>query len=113
MNGGKAMQEWTQKELIQQKKSAVMPFAVFLYTPLCGTCKLTERMLDIILTMEPTLPIYKSNVNFLPQITSDWQISSVPSIVIVKPGKDMEVMYSMKSVDELYKKLKPLKNAIS
>ena len=46
-------------------------FAVFMYTPLCGTCKVTERMLDIIMTMQPSLPLVKCNINFLPQISQD------------------------------------------
>jgi thioredoxin-like negative regulator of GroEL len=101
------MKEWTEQELLAHAKWAAHPFAVFLYTPLCGTCKLAQRMLDIILTMEPDLPIFKSNVNFLPKVVQDWQISSIPCIVILKAGQDKK-LYSMKSVDDLYRELKPL-----
>jgi thiol-disulfide isomerase/thioredoxin len=103
------VKEWTQQELREHAETAVKPFAVFLYTPFCGTCKLTERMLSIILTMEPGLPIFKSNVNFLPQIIQDWQITSVPCIVIIEVGKDMKRIYNMKSVDHLYDELRPLR----
>jgi thioredoxin-like negative regulator of GroEL len=101
------IKEWTEQELLGHANWAANPFAVFLYTPLCGTCKLAERMLDIILTMEPDLPIYKSNVNFLPRVVQDWQITSIPCIVILKDGPDKK-LYSMKSVDDLYRELKPL-----
>ncbi|MBP1995257.1 thioredoxin family protein [Paenibacillus eucommiae] len=100
------MQEWSQAELLLQAEAAASPFAVFLYTPFCGTCKLTERMLTIITTMEPQLPIYKSNINFLPQISRDWQITSVPCIVIVGENQNMEFVYRMKAVDDLYKLLR-------
>jgi thioredoxin-like negative regulator of GroEL len=102
------MIEWTQNELLTHAAKADFAFALFLYTPFCGTCQLTERMLNIIMTMEPTLPLYKSNINFLPQITQDWQIQSVPCIVIVEVGKPKKMIYRMQAVDDLYRELLPL-----
>lgn len=102
------MIEWTQQELLERAEKADISFAVFLYTPFCGTCKLTERMLNIIMTLEPKLPLYKSNLNFLPQISQAWQISSVPCIVIVKAGQEKRMIYQMKAVDDLYHELLPL-----
>ncbi|WP_171689227.1 thioredoxin family protein [Paenibacillus germinis] len=103
------MQELTEQELLERISSSQEgSFAVFLYTPFCGTCKVTERMLDIIMTMMPALPLVKCNINFLPQITREWQISSVPCIVIIEQGKEKEFIYRMQSVDELYLKLLPL-----
>jgi hypothetical protein len=102
------MQEWSPKELLERIALDESPFAVFLYTPFCGTCKLAEYMLNIILVMEPEIPIYKSNINFLPQLISDWQIRSVPCIVVVEANGQQQFIYSMGSVDELYNKLKPL-----
>ncbi|MBP1961751.1 thioredoxin family protein [Paenibacillus aceris] len=102
------MKELTQQQLLECVNKQEASFAVFLFTPFCGTCKVTERMLDIILTMQPNLPLYKSNINFLPQISREWQITSVPCIVIFEQGKEKELMYRMQSVDELYRKLLPL-----
>jgi thiol-disulfide isomerase/thioredoxin len=102
------MKEWTQDELLAHTETADFAFALFLYTPFCGTCKLTERMLDIIMTMEPALPLYKSNINFLPRITQEWQIQSVPCIVIAEVEKPKKMIYRMQAVDDLYLQLKPL-----
>jgi thiol-disulfide isomerase/thioredoxin len=102
------MQEWSPQELAERIASVDSPFAVFLYTPFCGTCKLAERMLNIVMTMEPELPLYQSNMNFLPQLVRDWQITSVPCIVIVEGVEHQKFIYNMGSVDELYVKLKPL-----
>ncbi len=99
------MLEFTQKELLARTDAAGDPFAVFLYTPLCGTCKLAERMLDIVLTMEPGLPLYKSNINFLPLVSQSWQISSVPCIVIIEAGQAKKMIYQMRAVDDLYLQL--------
>ncbi|QGQ99387.1 thioredoxin [Paenibacillus psychroresistens] len=102
------MIEWTQKELLEHSAIKDTAYAVFLYTPLCGTCKLAERMLDIIMTMQPTMPLYKSNINFLPQVSQDWQIQSIPCVVIAEVGKDKKMIYRMQAVDELYRQLLPL-----
>jgi thioredoxin-like negative regulator of GroEL len=103
-----SMKDLTQQELLKRVNDEEAPsFAVFLYTPFCGTCKVTERMLDIILTMQPNLPLCKSNINFLPNISREWQIRSVPCIVILERGKK-RFLYRMQSVDELYRQLLPL-----
>jgi thioredoxin-like negative regulator of GroEL len=103
------MQELSQQELQNKvNQDNDKSFAVFMYTPLCGTCKVTERMLDIILTMKPNMPLVKCNINFLPQISQEWQIASVPCVVIIEPGKEKQYIYRMQSVDELYRRLMPL-----
>jgi len=102
------MEEWTQKELLLHAEQTDTVFAAFLFTPLCGTCKLAERMLEIIITMQPTLPLYKSNINFLPQLSQEWQIQSVPCIIIKEAGKEKRMIYRMQAVDELYRQLLPL-----
>lgn len=102
------MKELTQQELLDMAREQEQSFAIFLFTPFCGTCKVTERMLDIIMSMQPGMPLYKSNINFLPQISREWQITSVPCIVIFKQGQEREFLYRMQSVDELYRKLLPL-----
>ncbi|WP_187273884.1 thioredoxin family protein [Paenibacillus sp. N3.4] len=103
------MQELTQQELLTRANdSSLAPFALFLYTPFCGTCKVTEQMLDVIMEMQPTMPLIKSNINFLPQISRDWQITSVPCIVIFEQEKEKQFLYRMQSVGDLYQHLKPL-----
>ncbi|BFT71668.1 thioredoxin family protein [Paenibacillus sp. P36] len=102
------MRELSQQELLEIVNRQEESFAVFLYTPFCGTCKVTERMLEIIMTMQPSLPLYKSNINFLPQISREWQVTSVPCIAIFEQGHDKQLIYRMQSVDELYRKLLPL-----
>jgi len=102
------MLELSQKELLARTAEGGDSFVVFLYTPLCGTCKLAERMLDIIMTLEPALPLFKSNINFLPQVSQSWRISSVPCIVIVGADQQKQMIYQMQGVDDLYQQLLPI-----
>jgi thioredoxin-like negative regulator of GroEL len=96
--------EWTEAQLIDWARSGKSERRfIFFYTPLCGTCKLTERMLQVILAMNPELPVVSCNINFSPQLAREWQIESVPCIVGREADGTMRKRYRMQAVDDLYK----------
>lgn len=80
--------------------------AVFFFTPLCGTCKIGERMLEIAEAAGISVPIYKLNINYAPKLRDQWQIASVPCLVLLENGKPFQKEYAMKSVDHIYLMLK-------
>lgn len=83
-------------------------FAVFLYTPLCGTCKLAERMLDILLVMRPDFIVDKANVNMMPLLVNRWQVESVPCLLHIDNGAVTRKMYAFASIDNVYRFLEPI-----
>jgi len=99
------MKECTRKEIMDLIQAGENLF-LFFFTPFCGTCKLAERMLDIILQMEPHWEIKKCNVNVHPDLCQNWKIASVPCILKIEEGMLGERLYRMHSVDELYTWLK-------
>lgn len=86
---------------IKQEKEAI-----FFYTGLCGTCKIGERMLEIIDTMNNHIPINKININYAPNLRDLWQIKSVPCLVVIHKGKPEQFIYAMRSVDYLHEIVK-------
>lgn len=76
--------------------------AVFFFTPLCGTCKIGERMLEIVEAAGISIPLYKLNINYAPNLRDQWQIASVPCLVMLENGKPIQKEYAMKSVDHIY-----------
>ncbi|WP_036717521.1 thioredoxin family protein [Paenibacillus harenae] len=80
--------------------------AVYFFTPLCGTCKLGERMLEIAEDAGISTPIAKLNINYAPRLRDAWQITSVPCLVLLQDGKPVRKEYAMKSVDYVYLLLK-------
>lgn len=80
--------------------------AVFLYTPMCGTCQAAKRMLGVLEEMNQDLPLFACNMNTAPRLAQEWKIESVPCIVFIKDGKIQEKMYAMQSVPVLYEKFK-------
>ncbi|MFS0556014.1 thioredoxin family protein [Brevibacillus sp. 179-C9.3 HS] len=101
------MQELTSAELTQylQKKESV---ALFVYTPMCGTCKLAARMLSITHEALPSVPLYQLNINTAATLAEHWQITSVPALLVFHGEEVVERHYAIQSVGFVYEVLKPL-----
>lgn len=93
--------EKSERELLDMRWREGAPFAVYIYTPWCGTCKWGEKMLSVALTIEPNAHVYKSDINYLPALTKEWKIESVPCLVFVEGKRVKEKLYRMQSVDFL------------
>ncbi|QHT59035.1 thioredoxin family protein [Paenibacillus lycopersici] len=98
------LEELTEREWLAKDKAPRE--AVFFYTPLCGTCKVALRMLEIAEAAGAALPIAKININFAPAFRDGWRIASVPALVLVQDGVPVRTEYAMQSVDALYALLK-------
>ncbi|MED4582365.1 thioredoxin family protein [Brevibacillus choshinensis] len=92
------------QQLMEQKQS----FALFVYTPMCGTCKLAERMLTITFEALPNVAAYEININTAPNLAQQWEISSVPALLLFRDGVLIERHFAMQSVGFLYERLKDL-----
>jgi thioredoxin-like negative regulator of GroEL len=80
--------------------------AVYFFTPLCGTCKIGERMLEIAEVTGISVPLHKLNINYAPHLRDLWKIASVPCLVLLENGIPVQKEYAMKSVDHVYLMLK-------
>ncbi|EKU45721.1 thioredoxin family protein [Staphylococcus massiliensis] len=78
---------------------------IFGYTPTCGTCKVSERMLDIANEITK-LPITKLDLNVLPEFNQQHEIQSVPILMIMSYGKEVKRLYAFQSVTNLLENLK-------
>lgn len=84
--------------------------ALYFYTPLCGTCKFSTQMLDIVTETLPNVTVYKCNINLLADIANKWQIESVPCLLILNKNRVVNKVYALKSVAYLYTILQPLQD---
>ncbi|WP_246009463.1 thioredoxin family protein [Brevibacillus fluminis] len=95
------IKELTYDQLEEKRAFQQATFTLFVYTPLCGTCKATERMLHVVLQMLPGAALFKCNINVMPQLASQWQIQSVPCLMVFRQGELIKQEYAMKSVIDL------------
>lgn len=76
-------------------------YVIFGYTPLCGTCKVAERMIDIIPELIE-VNIMKVDLNFAASFAQRYQLMSVPVLLIVKDDEVVETIYRFESVTNIY-----------
>ncbi len=90
-------------ELRTHLNEKARPIAVFLYTPLCGTCKVARRMLEIAEHLLPEDILVAADVNMMPQIAQEYQIRSVPALLLMEADREQppSIRYRMGSVEEL------------
>lgn len=99
------MEEWTREEWEKTSKSEEMT-AYYLYAPMCGTCQVASKMLSVVKEMMVDVKIGQANLNFVESMAMDYQIESVPCLLITEQGKVREKIYAFHSVPYLYEKLK-------
>ncbi|ACV57407.1 thioredoxin family protein [Alicyclobacillus acidocaldarius] len=75
---------------------------VFVHTPLCGTCQLARRMLEVVDAAHTNrLPLYDLDANLAPEAMQSWKIESVPALLYVKNGEIAHVQYRFGDVVDL------------
>ncbi|HTG68795.1 MAG TPA: thioredoxin family protein [Candidatus Udaeobacter sp.] len=82
--------------------------ALLFSSPFCGTCKVAERMLEIVDAAQVPVTLYKMNINYSSKLREAWKISSVPCLVLLKNGEPFRFEYAMRSVDYLYNLMKSM-----
>lgn len=99
------MEEWTRNEWEENVKNNEIT-AFYLYTPMCGTCLVASKMMEVIEQLLPDLPMGKADINYLENLAFDYKIESVPCLIISRNGEVQEKVYAFKSIPNLYEKLK-------
>ncbi|NLY79326.1 MAG: thioredoxin family protein [Lysinibacillus sp.] len=99
------MEEWSRKEWEEIVKNNEIT-AFYLYTPMCGTCIVASKMMEVIEQLLPDMPIGKANINFMEDLAFDYKIESVPCLLISRNGKVEEKVYAFQSIPNLYEKLR-------
>lgn len=95
-------------ELLRLVKTTSTDSRVFFFhSPLCGTCALARRMLDVVMATLPNVHIYGCNINLMPERAATWKIHSIPCLTVVHQGNVLAQKYAFNSVPEVYTWLKP------
>lgn len=100
------MKEWNNHDL-SSFFDAHSTGLLYLYTPLCGTCQVASRMLQVIEQLV-SLDIGKMNLNYFPEVAMKYGVESVPCLLFVKDGQVVQTLYAFHSVPYLLEKIKDL-----
>ena len=77
---------------------------LFIYTDV-GTCAVASKMMEVINVMRPEIPIGKADLNYVKNIANDYEIESVPCLLIQKDGVLVRKIYAFQSVPYLLEKI--------
>jgi thiol-disulfide isomerase/thioredoxin len=100
--------EWEPKTWRRAWTAASGPLAVFVHTPLCGTCKAARRMLEVAGEIEPGLPLVAANLNLMPDLAQTFRIESVPCLLFKRADGSIFKQYRFGSVPEIVQQLRKL-----
>ncbi|WP_174728427.1 thioredoxin family protein [Mesobacillus harenae] len=78
---------------------------IYLYTPMCGTCQVAGRMVEILEQLQPTIRLAKANLNYMPKLAEALEVQSVPCLLVIKEGKLIETIFAFHSVPYLHDKV--------
>ena len=98
------MNEWNRSELttfLEREATGL----VYFYTPMCGTCQVASKMLQVIEALVE-VDMGKMNLNFYPDLAMEYEIESVPCLLFVEAGEVKETLYAFHSVPFLLDKIK-------
>ncbi|MEH7109198.1 thioredoxin family protein [Bacillus sp. JJ1764] len=99
------MIEWNQEDLtafLENKQTGL----VYFYTPLCGTCQVASKMLQVIEQLLPEVAMGKMNLNYHAALAQKFAIESVPCLLFVRDGTVVDGLYAFHSVPFLLDKIK-------
>ena len=99
------MNEWN-KQLIEEKLSAKETFCLYLYTPMCGTCQVASKMLLIAKEVLPETVFARSDANYLRELANQFEIESVPCLLLINKGSIIKKIYAFQSVPYLVETIK-------
>ncbi len=98
------MENWTRKQW-EMIKSNTTQSLFYLYTPMCGTCAVASKMMQVVEAMRQEIPMGKADLNYMEDIAVDYEIESVPCLLITEDGKVREKIYAFRSVPDLLMKI--------
>lgn len=78
---------------------------LYIYTPMCGTCQVASKMLTVCEQLIDE-PVPQLNANYSPELMEEFQVESVPCLLIKKAPNAFEKVYAFQSVPYLLEKLK-------
>ena len=67
----------------------------------CGPCRMLAPELEKLATLEPDLTILKIDVDEFPEIASDYDVSSIPALFLLKDGKPVANKLGFANVKQL------------
>ena len=97
----KVTSENFKKEVLEEKKTVILDF----YADWCGPCRMQSPILDELANENKEIKVVKLNVDEEPELAEQYNIMSIPTIIIFKQGKPAKQLVGLTPKEELLKHL--------
>ena len=87
------------KEVLECKEQVLVDF----YAEWCGPCKMLAPIME---ELSNTYKVYKVNVDESPNLASEYNIFSIPCLLVFNNGEEINRSIGLKSKDEILEMLK-------
>ena len=98
----------TDKNFDQEVLKSDLPVLVDFWAEWCGPCRMVSPIVDEIAEeLQGKLKVVKVNVDEAQDLAGNYQVMSIPTLLIFKDGEIVEQIVGAMSKDQLLKKINP------
>jgi thioredoxin 1 len=80
---------------------ATQPVLVDFWAEWCGPCHMLSPVVESLAEDHPEITFAKVNVDEAPELAQSFQVSAIPTLVLIKDGKVADVSVGVKSKEQL------------
>jgi thioredoxin 1 len=77
------------------------PVLVDFWAEWCGPCHMLSPVVEALAEEHPEITFAKVNVDEAPELAQSFQVSAIPTLVLIKDGKVADVSVGVKSKEQL------------